>query len=354
MKNMFEQAVDAVRDAVQAGVCPSAALAIGTADRILTEACFGTICQDKGSRQVTPDTLYDMASLTKILSTSMVAFRFIEEGLLRLDDTLDDFFPGTLYDKREITIRQLMTHTSGIPDHFFLSEEASSPRRAAEAILTHPLCCKPGAEVHYSCMGFILLGRILEKLGKMPLDQLARQWVFEPLGMTATGYCPKSGEIAATERNPLTGQWLQGVVHDENARFLDGVSGNAGVFSSLREMERFGQMLAGHGVLEGKRFLSETMLKAALRNYTPGLSENRGLGFKLAFGKGNFMGDLTSPDAFGHTGFTGTSLLVDPAAGIFVLLLTNRVHPTRDNLRLIRFRGLLHNRIFASLEEGRL
>lgn len=344
---MFEKAIEMTAEAVKSGVCPSAAVAVGTPEGILAEGCFGVLCCEGPVQQATPETLYDMASLTKILATTMVTFRFIEKGLLRMDDTLGHFFPGILSDKADITLRQLMTHSSGIPSHFFLSETASGPSRAAEAVLAHPLDGEPGRQVSYSCMGFILLGKILEMVGGKPLDKLAAELVFEPLGMASTGYCPHGRAIAATERCPESGQWLRGVVHDENARFLKGVSGNAGIFSSLRDMERFGRMLAGGGVLDGKRFVSKAMLQAAIHNYTPGMAENRGLGFKLAYGGLNFMGDLVSVKAFGHTGFTGTSLVVDPDKQLFVVLLTNRVHPTRENLRLSRFRGLLHNRVFA-------
>ena len=344
---MFERAVKKLEQAVAQGVCPSAALAIGTGEEVLTEACFGVHNLERNPLPVTPDTLYDMASISKVLAATMVALRFMEDGLLRLDDNMDIFFPGVLPDKRDITIRQLMTHTSGMAAHFLLSEEASTPARAAETILSHPLVCAPGEQVIYSCMGYILLGKILEKLGGAPLDQLAQKLVFAPLDMTHTGYCPQTGDVASTERNPHSGQWLSGVVHDENARFLGGVSGNAGVFSNLRDMERFARMLLSDGRLDGVQLLSPAALQAACRNYTAGLSENRGLGFKLALGSGNFMGDLVSPGAFGHTGFTGTSLLVDPERNLFVVLLTNRVHPTRDNLQLIRFPGLLHNLILS-------
>lgn len=342
---MYEEVLAMVERAVEDGVCPSAALAIGRSDGLVASGCFGRL--DETGLSPDDATLYDMASLTKVTATAMVTLRLVQQGVLRLADRVGDFFPGTLVDKREITLEQLLTHTGGFPAHFFLWDEASTGARAAEAILAHPLAAAPGSCTIYSCMGFILLGKILEKAVGDSLDHLATQLVFQPLGMKDTSYCPNGVNLAPTERNPASGQWLRGQVHDENARFMDGVAGNAGLFSSLRDMSRFGQMLAAGGTLEGHRFLSPPLFRAMLRCRTEGMSQRRGLGFQLAGGDAAFMGDLVSPLAFGHTGFTGTSLLVEPEQDLYVVLLTNRVHPTRENQRLLRFRSLLHNRILA-------
>lgn len=346
---MYQEIWAMMERAVEDGVCPSAALAIGRSSGLLASGCFGKLDEEGHCPDET--TLYDLASLTKVTATTMIALRLVEQGVIRLADRVGDFFPGTLVDKREITLGQLLTHTGGFPAHFFLWDEASSGARGAEAILAHPLAAAPGSTVIYSCMGFILLGKILEKAAGMPLDQLAAHLVFEPLGMQDTGFCPNGANLAPTERNPASGQWLRGQVHDENARFMDGVAGNAGLFSSLRDMSRFGQMLAGGGSLEGRRFLSPALFRAMLRCRTEGMNQRRALGFQLSGQDAAFMGDLVSPLAFGHTGFTGTSLLVEPEQDLYVVLLTNRVHPTRENQRLLRFRSLLHNRILAT-EEG--
>lgn len=325
------------------GAFPSGALSVGMNGEILVTRTWGP---------ATSRTLYDIASLSKIVSTTMVAFRFLEEGRLRLYDTLERFFPAPA-DKKDITILHLMTHTSGIPAHYYLSEEAQSPADAARAILAHPLEQAPGTSPIYSCMGYILLGKILEQLGGAPLDELAREHVFGPLGMAHTTYRPE-GDVAPTERDPATGELLCGVVHDENARFLNGISGNAGVFSDLEDMTRFVQMLVRGGRLpDGSYYLAPATLRAALVNRTPGPEhEFRGLGFNLAGSPFNFLADLMSPAAYGHTGFTGTSIAVDPETGLHVVLLTNRVCPTRENNKLIRLRNLVHNA--AAAEASRL
>lgn len=340
----FEQVNQLIRQGLAQGAYPSAALAIGIGGKVYLKQTYGP-CTD--------NTLFDMASVTKILSPTMIAFRFLEDGLLRLYDCVGDFFPDAPADKRDITIVQLMTHTGGFPAHFLLSDFTANPGDAARAILEHPLDRAPGADPIYSCMGYILLGRILEGIGGAPLDSLAQKYVFAPLGMTHTGYHP-TGDIAPTEHDPATGKLLQGVVHDENARFLGGISANAGVFSDLNDMIAFTKMLACGGRLDdGTAYLSPAMLRAALINRTPrSAGEFRGLGFNLAGSPRNFLGDLMSQRAYGHTGFAGTSIAVDPDTGLWVVLLTNRICPTRANTQLVRMRSLVHNA--ATAEASRL
>ena len=340
----FEQVHDLIRQGLEQGAYPCAALAVGIGQTLYLKRTYGS-CNDS--------TLFDMASVSKIISPTMIAFRFLEDGLLRLYDGVGDFFPDVPADKREITILQLLTHTGGFADHFFLSDYTSDPADAAKVILEHPLAQEPGSDPIYSCMGYILLGKILEQVGGAPLDKLAQTYIFDPLGMKNTTYHP-TGDIAPTEMDSVTGKPLHGVVHDENARFLGGIAANAGVFSDLNDMITFAKMLACDGRLDsGSAYLSPAMLHAALINRTPrSKGEFRGLGFNLAGSPRNFLGDLMSRRAYGHTGFTGTSIAVDPDTGLWVVLLTNRVCPTRENTRLVRMRSLVHNA--AAAEASRL
>ena len=340
----FEQVHHLIRQGLEQGAYPCAALAVGIGGEVYLKQTYGNC---------TETTLFDMASVTKILSPTMVALRFLEDGLLRLYDTVEFFFPDAPADKKKITVVQLLTHTSGIPAHFYLSEYASDPAEATNVILSHPLAQAPGGDPIYSCMGFILLGRILEQIGGEPLDRLARKYVFGPLGMDHTGYHP-SGDIAPTEADPETDVPLQGIVHDENARFLGGISANAGVFSDLNDMIRFARMLSLKGRLpDGTHYLSPATLSRAMANHTPNSrGEYRGLGFNLSRSPVNFLGDLMSERACGHTGFTGTSIALDPDTGLWVVLMTNRVCPTRANTALVRMRSLVHNA--AAAEAGRL
>ena len=333
-------------EGLREGCYPGAVAACGCGDSVFAISHVGKISEN--GPETNEATRYDMASLSKILGPTMLVLRALEEGDLTLWDRLCRFFPDCPQDKAGITIRHLMTHTAGFNPSFFLSEAAESPEDALRAILTRPLDTPVGAEIHYSCMGYIVLGKVLETVYGRPLDVLARERVFEPLGMAHTGYCPTGGNIAATEVDPQTGVAWQGIVHDENARFLRGVSANAGVFSDIYDMIRFAQMLARGG--DG--YLSPATLRKAVACQAEDGEVRRGLGFHLAGTPENFMGDLVPDTAFGHTGFTGTSLVVVPESGFFVVLLSNRVHPTRENTALFRFRRRLHNVTYARFMAG--
>ncbi len=332
-----------LREGLHEGCYPGAVAACGNAEQVFAISCAGKISQN--GPDVNEATRYDMASLSKVIGPTMIALRAIEDGDLTLWDRLERFFPDCPQEKKNITIRHLMTHTAGFAPAFWLSEEAESPEDALRVLLEHPLETPVGAEVHYSCMGYITLGKILETIYGRPLDVLARERVFEPLGMKNTCYCPENKDnIAATEVDQETGIAWQGVVHDENARFLRGVSANAGVFSDIGDMIKLAQMLARGG--DG--YLSCATLKKARACQAASADARRGLGFHLAGTPENFMGDLMGEDSFGHTGFTGTSLAIDPHTGFFVILLSNRVHPTRESTNLFRFRRRMHNMLYAA------
>ena len=344
----MQKILDALlEDGLREGCYPGAVAACGCGDAVFAISCKGKISEN--GPDVNVATRYDMASLSKILGPTMLTLRAIEEGELTLWDKLERFFPDCPEDKKAITIKHLMTHTAGFSPVFWLGGEAQSPEDALRALLAHPLETPIGAEVHYSCMGYITLGKVLETIYGRPLDELARERVFGPLGLKNTDYNPQNQEnIAATEIDKETGVVLQGVVHDENARFLRGVSANAGVFSDIHDMIRFAQMLARGG--EG--YLSRGMLKKAIALQAGDENVHRGLGFHLAGTPENYMGDLFPATSFGHTGFTGTSLAIDPETGFFVILLSNRVHPTRENTKLMRFRRRMHNMLYAAYTRG--
>lgn len=355
----FEKAITYVKSTVDEGIFPSAALAVGIGDKLYVKEAFGRTSITPESTPVREDTLYDMASVSKIFSTTMITLRFIADGRLDLADMLPRHFGEDMVpdDKKEITLFHLLTHTSGYPAHIPLKERIASPDETVPYLLSVPLEYAPGTRVIYSCMGFILLGKMLEKISGKPLDVLAREEVYTPLGMRHTGYHPLdagtdySGNTAYTERNRSTGEWLVGEVHDENAHFLNGVSGNAGVFSDLNDCIRFARMLAGHGTLDGRVYLPRCIFDTAIRNYTPGMDENRGLGFHLANGYYSYSGQFFPQTGFGHTGFTGPHIFVDAESGLYVVLLLNRVHPTRENNAQLRTRRILHTLVAIGMEE---
>ena len=331
---------------LESGCFPGAVAACGVGHEVLALSAVGTL--SLGGEKVNRFTRYDMASLTKVLAPTMIAFQAIQDGKLTLYDTLETHFSNVPEDKKEITVFQLMTHTAGFTPSFRLDQTIADPKDTLKAILSSELISKPGECPNYSCMGYITLGKMLEKIYGEGLDAIARKMVFEPLGMAHTGYLPEGNNIAATEVDPETGVAWQGIVHDENARFQGGVSANAGVFSCIDDMITFCGMLASGG--EG--YIVPSLLKKAIRNYTPGFDQHRGLGFHLAGTEYNFMGDLFPECSFGHTGFTGTSAAIDPTTGFYVILLSNRVHPTRENFKLFRFRRTLHNQMYAAFSRS--
>jgi len=333
---------DMLAQGIEDGVFPSAAAAVGMRDHVFFMQASGRLSL-ADQEEANIKTRYDMASMTKIMAPTMLALLALEKGLLVLDDTLSLYFDAPM-DKANITIFQLMTHTGGFTPSFLLEEACKTPDEDVDATLRRPLEGLPGQMPRYSCMGYILLGRILEKVFSMPLHTASRRLIFEPLGMGSTSYLPEGGNIAATEVNDATGKAFQGIVHDENARFIQGVSGNAGLFSNIEDCVRFAAMLSNNG----RPLLNPGTLRLATQNHTPAFEVHRGLGFHIGGGPGSFVGDLFPPETFGHTGFTGTSLVVDPTSGLYAVLLTNAVHPKRGNPAIQRFRRLFHNRVYAA------
>ena len=364
--------------AIEKFYVPSAVCAIGDKNGVYYKKAFGysrvIMNEDKpdgvfagpvpdNAIPATLDTVYDMASLSKLISTTMVVLRLIEEGEMTLPDTVSRYFPDAPDDKRSITVKQLMTHCSGIPAHFPIQAECEKGYDPAHAVLNYPLKYEAETKVEYSCMGYILLAKMAEVCTGKPLDILADELVFGPLKMKRTGYNPLKSErfdnadIATEEWSPRLKRYIHGTVHDENARYIGGVSGNAGVFSCIDDLCNFASMLSARGEFEHKQFLSKQTFERAITNYTPYGPEMRGLGFQLTTGGYNASGDLYTPLSYGHNGFTGTSLYVDRDTGMYVILLTNRVHYTRQSDGLYRFRRALHNAASAdytrmTLEKG--
>ncbi|MEG0512118.1 MAG: serine hydrolase domain-containing protein [Clostridia bacterium] len=343
----FSQADQVLLNAIDKNAFTSACLLVGKRERVLYRHSYGRLSMDDDAPLTNEHTRYDLASLTKPLVVGMLTLRAVESGKLCLWDKLSAFIDAPP-DKRDITIAQILTHTAGFPTGLHLWKEAATPAQSTEILLHTSLASPPGARVHYCCGGYILLGQLLECLYGAELKELATQEVFWPLKMQKTGYLPTNGNIAATEMQD-DGRCLQGVVHDENAQFLGGVAGNAGVFSTMDDLALFMQMLAAEGALpDGSHFLSSATVRLAMKNHTEGMAQGRGLGFYLPYYDNGYAGDLFPKETIGHTGFTGTSFTYDPTTGLYVILLTNRICPSRESLEIYRVRRLLHNVIYAA------
>lgn len=281
------------------------------------------------------DTIFDMASISKLF-TSIAVLQLVERGQFTIDTPVSRFFPEfATGDKAAITVKMLLTHTSGFDADPIPSLWAGYPDIPArrQAVLDSPLKNKPGTTYLYSDINLLTLGFIVEKLTGQSLDKVVHDRITAPLGMADTGYNPptaKLDRIAATEfeANPPRGL-VRGSVHDENAWSLGGVAGHAGVFSTAGDMATLAQAILNGGSYRGHRILGQETVRQMLTNYNQQFPDDaHGLGFELD--QPWYMGALASPVTAGHTGFTGTTLVIDPESRSFAILLTNRVHPTRS------------------------
>lgn len=333
---------------------PGAVAVIGNHNGILLERAVGRLdMADSASPDV--HTLWDMASLTKVVALTSVMMQLVEKGRVKLDAPVQRYIPEfTGRWKSRVTVRHLLTHSSGLPSWRPLYKEATSPSDALALAIATPLDTAPGKQMVYSDLGAIIMGEITRRVTKTPLDRYAATHVFAPLGMKETFYHPDSSllaRIAPTEIDPWRQRHLRGEVHDENAYALGGVSGHAGLFSSAADLARLAQAYLNGGTLDGHRVWSKRTIEQFTHIQNPKLS-HRALGWETANGA-NSGGRFMSAQAFGHTGFTGTSIWIDPANDAFVILLSNRVNPTRENRRISAVRTALADSVMALLDRVR-
>ncbi|MGI6632507.1 MAG: N-acetylmuramic acid 6-phosphate etherase [Bacillota bacterium] len=351
-----EVAFKAVRDAVGdgEGPIPGAVAAIVHKGVMLEPRAYGWAMRTPQRIPMTPNTIFDLASLTKVMATLPSILKLLERGLFRLDDPIAKFIPefGT-GGKEGITVRHVLTHTSGLPAHVRFYEQGLRGEEIIEAIcsLAIPEGKSPGAEVVYSDIGFIMLAELVKRLTGQSVDEFSSREVFSPLGMKDTGYLPNPSlnyRIAATEFRADLGRVMWGEVHDENALNLGGIAGHAGLFSTVYDAARYAMMWLGGGSFGGMRVLSEAAVAAAIERVQAS-GEPRGLGWQLRAGQFSPGGDLMSRRSFGHTGFTGTSIWCDPDTNTAAILLTNRVHAGREGNEHIRLRAKFANAVAASV-----
>ncbi len=336
---MIEAAHKRLEAAVAEGVVPGAVAVVGDAEHASLVGAYGVT--RAGGPAVTETTRYDLASLTKVVGTLPAVLALAEAGELSLDDPVRRFFSQAGWMQTpslgDATLRQLLTHTAGLPAWKPLFALASSRLTALGNVLQTRLE-HPAGRVVYSDLGFILLGATVERVSGVTLDAFTQTHVFGPLGMTETAYgVPDGVGVAATEDCGWRGRLLEGEVHDENAYVFGGVAGHAGLFGTARDLARYAQAW----LRLDAPFASPERLREATREHARGEGESRrALGWVLS-GEGD--------SAYGHTGFTGTSLWLDPAAGRFAVLLTNRVHPSRSCGEGIgALRAAFHGAVFGS------
>lgn len=322
--------------AVRDSVFPGAIAVVGDRRGIITQVSAGRI--DWAADAPAPDlnTVWDMASLTKVIGMTTGMMQLVEQGRVALDAPVQRYLPEwTGRNKDRVTVRHLLTHSAGLPAFRQLWKLTSTADSARAILINTPLDTVPGARMVYSDIGAILLGLIIERVSGESLDAYLVSHVFAPLGMRDTRYLPPKEWLprtAPTERDPWRGRLLRGEVHDENAFFLERPVAHAGLFSSAADLSRFARALLNDGALDGTRIVRAETVRDFTRVQNVLLS-NRALGWETPTG-GNSAGRVMRRPAYGHTGFTGTSLWLDPANDRFVILLTNRVNPTRENSRI--------------------
>lgn len=334
---------------------PGGVLAVGLHNQLVLHP-FGKLTYDATAPPVTTDTLYDVASLTKPAVTTTAIMLLAQAGQLQLDAPVSRYLPewatGPQPEWRQrVAVRDLLLHDSGLPPFKDYFREAKGKRAVLARIFAEPLTAEPGTRVEYSDLGFILLGEIVERLTGMPLDAFAREKIFAPLGMKASLFNPPKNlraRIAPTEEDTThRKRLLRGEVHDPNAWAMGGVAGHAGLFSTARDLAAFSEMLLNGGIYAHRRLLARSLVEQFTARQNIGTSA-RTLGWDVPT-ESSLSGHFLSARSFGHWGFTGTSIWVDPEKDLFVILLTNRVHPSAQNEKIRQVRPALHDAVIEAL-----
>ena len=344
-----------MEQAIREGVFPGAVLAAGLRGEVVLHAAFGRFTYSHLSGKVRQDTIFDIASLTKVMATTTMAMLLFERGRLELDRPVADYLPEFATrpkfqdredaDRKKVTSRHLLAHNSGLPAYCPYYRSAGTREALLSALVETPIERAPGTETLYSDPGFMFLGRVLERIAGEPLDRFFRREIAGPLGLVQTGFCPPRRLhpfIAPTELDTDFRKYLvRGEVHDENARVLGGVAGHAGVFSTSMDAARFAQMMLDEGKANGRCFLQSKTIHSFLERQGP---EGRRLGWDLPTPQGS-TGRYFSAASFGHLGYTGPSVWIDPQNQLYVALLNNRVYPRRENRRISEFRPRIHDAV---------
>ncbi|MBS4218756.1 beta-lactamase family protein [Bacillus sp. FJAT-49711] len=345
---MKEEVIRFLQKEIDLENIPGAAIYISHKGTSILEEVVGyrALAPKKEPMQI--DTVFDLASLTKIVTTMTASLQLLDKGEIRLDDPVSYFFPEFNENgKEEVRIRHLLTHTSGLPAHRPFYEEGLTTEQMIKKICAEELENPVGQKVVYSDLGFILLASLIEKVVEIPFDEYVSKEILTPLEMHETGFNPTYSRtrFAATEFSEKLNDFKYGIVHDDNAESMGGVSGHAGLFSTLKDLTNYAQMIENGGSFRGKKIISTVALDLSKRNFTPVDEEGRGLGWQIHSPRLS-CGDLFSYTSYGHTGYTGTSMWFDPEIQLHVILLTNRVH-AKNQQAILRLRPRLHNLIRA-------
>jgi CubicO group peptidase (beta-lactamase class C family) len=340
--------------AVKDSAFPGAFAVVGDSRGVIAEYGVGRIDWKKSSRP-TRETLWDLASLTKVIATTTALAQLVERGKVQVDAPVQRYVPEWTGANQElVTVRHLLTHASGLPSFRPYDTLTHNPDSLAILLFTTALDRRPGERMVYSDIGAFMMGRVIERVSGLRLDDYVTQFITTPLRLRETTFNPPSqwrNRIAPTEFDSLRGGLVHGAVHDERAYYLGGVAAHAGLFGSGRDLSRFATMMLRGGTLDGARILQPATI-VQFTAFADSTFSNRGLGWqkpKDAAWAGRFM----SSRAFGHTGFTGTSMAMDPELDLYVILLSNRVNPTRNNPKITDVRRRLADAVVAAVRHHR-
>jgi len=345
-------------EAITNGVFPGGVLLVSTADSIVFFEAYG-YADLFAKRKITKDTIFDLASLTKPLATTLAIMQLVSEHKLGLDQTLGSILPGfENSDKSSLTIAHLLCHNSGLPDYrpYYQSLKELPPEKRRDALrdllAAEPLINQAGKQMVYSDLGFMLLSWVVEQVSGKRLDRFVGEKIYRPLGLdnlffVDLGSRPLRAEFAATDKCPWRKILLNGAVHDDNAYVVGGIEGHAGLFGTAQDVHRLLSMLLSVfcGQIEDRLFEKELLQTFFQQQNNTG----RALGFDMPLATGASCGQYFSKESVGHLGFTGTSFWMDLAGRIIIILLTNRIHPSRDNEKIKAFRPKLHDAIMKHI-----
>ncbi len=342
-----------LKSAIRDSAFPGCAISVGLKGKLVFQEGFGYLTYDPPFARVKTNTIFDLASLTKVIATTTLAMILYEQGQLPLDRKVVDILPDFHGNQKDlVTVRHLLTHTHGLAGwkQFYLNLKGKE--RIVREICRTDLLYPPGTQYVYSDLGMILLQRIIETIAQKSLDLLVKDYITGPLHMDRTFYKPDSswyGEIAPTEFCKWRRILVRGFVHDENAYAMGGVSGHAGLFSTVEDLSVFCQMYLNGGVYYNQRILQSETIDLFTQRQNLVEESTRALGWDTRSEENSMAGDFMSMRAYGHSGFTGTTVWIDPENKVFVVFLTNRVYPTRENQKIRAVRPKVHNYIMKAL-----
>jgi CubicO group peptidase (beta-lactamase class C family) len=349
----FLQIDEIIQSAIKDSAFPGSVVLVSKEGKVIYEKAFGHLTYDDTSAAVTKNTIYDIASLTKVIASTTAVMICYDKNLFSLDDPVAKYITEFSQNgKEKVTIKNLLLHNSGLPAFKRFYNNYSSADEIINDIYKMPLSYETESKTVYSDLGFITLQKIIEQVTGKEFDVFCKEEIFIPLQMNSTFFNPPDSlqyKIAPTEYdNSWRNKLVWGKVHDETSVLLNGVAGHAGLFSTAQDISNLLILLLNDGAFDGNQIIKSATVKLFTTRYSD--KSTRALGWDTKSGEGSSAGELFDTTSFGHTGFTGTSVWVDPTKDLFVVFLTNRIYPTRKNKKLYKVRPALHDAIINALD----